>query len=306
MPTPTNLLTGFLGVGKTTAILHLLAHKPAGERWAVLVNEFGEVGIDAAILEGASPDGVAVREVAGGCFCCATAPYLPVALHFLLNDTKPDRLLIESSGLGHPAALIDTLRANYAGRLEVRATLGLVDPNDFAQPAMQKNRVFVDQMTLADVLVLNKLDTAAPELVANFQAWANALHPPKLLVVGTTHGQLDPAWLDLSARDELPPTATHEAHSPYESNGWVFGPDVAFDEAKLLAVLGRPEFVRLKGVFRVEDDWISINRAGGTLTVAPTAYRRDSRLEVFARPGANWLALATELQACRRRSPAAP
>src|SRR5947208_3289010 len=139
MGVPVNLFTGFLGVGKTTAVIDLLGRKPAAEKWAVLVNEYGEVGIDAALIEGSGPEGVTVREVGGpegvtvrevggGCVCCATAPYLPVALHFLLVDAKPDRLLIETTGLGHPAKLLDTLREKYRGRLDLRATVGLVDP----------------------------------------------------------------------------------------------------------------------------------------------------------------------------------
>src|SRR3954467_12792812 len=172
---PTNLITGFLGVGKTTAVIDLLRRKPPGSGWAVLVNEYGEVGIDAALIEGSGPDGVTVREVGGGCVCCATAPYLPVALHFLLLDAKPDRLLIETTGLGHPAKLLDTLREKYRGRLDLRATVGLIDPADFAKPEMRANPVFLDQIQLADVVVMNKLDTAAPELVAEFQKWAEGL-----------------------------------------------------------------------------------------------------------------------------------
>lgn len=327
---PTNLFTGFLGVGKTTAVLDLLARKPAGEKWAVLVNEYGEVGIDQALIEGAGPPGVTVREVGGGCFCCATAPYLPVALHFLLTDATPDRLLIESSGLGHPARLLDTLRANYAGRLDLRATVCLADPNDFATPAMKTNPVFVDQVQLADVVVLNKLDTAAPALVADFQSWANALFPPKLLIAATTHGRLDPAWLDLTAAAERLPLFP-EAHAdhghrhepphrlpepgrpvryaseggPLPACGWVFSPAEVFDEGKLLGLLGGPGVARLKGVFRTADDWIAVNRAGGAVTVTPTAYRRDSRVEVFAddRSG-GWDEFEWGLLACREDDPA--
>ncbi len=215
MPIPTNLITGFLGVGKTTAVIDLLKHKNPGERWAVLVNEYGDVSIDGAMIEGSSPEGVTVREVGGGCVCCASAPYLPVALHFLLLDAKPDRLIIETTGLGHPARLLDTLRQNYRDRLEVRAVLGLVDPSDFAKPEMRANPVFIDQIQLSDVVVINKLDTATPELVAEFQNWANSLFPPKLLVAGTTHGRLDPAWLDLGANDERLPLYP-EAHGHAE------------------------------------------------------------------------------------------
>ncbi|MDB5306993.1 MAG: hypothetical protein JWO38_1195 [Gemmataceae bacterium] len=336
MAIPTNLITGFLGVGKTTAVIDLLTRKPPGSRWAVLVNEYGEVSIDGALIEGSSPDGVSVREVGGGCVCCASAPYLPVALHFLLLDAKPERLIIETTGLGHPARLLDTLRQDYAGRLDLRATLGIVDPADFARPEMKTNPVFVDQVQLADVVVMNKLDTATPELVSDFQAWADGLFPPKLLIAGTTHGRLDPAWLDLTADDERLPLypeahGHHEHPSPhrateepialpsptgkgdvgsgsparYESPpgvrpacGWVFSPADVFDEDRLLALLHTaPGVTRLKGVFRLADEWVAVNRAGANLTVSPTAYRRDSRLEVFA-DVPNWSAFEQGLLGC--------
>jgi len=344
MVIPVNLVTGFLGVGKTTAVIDLLKNKAAGSRWAVLVNEYGDVSIDGAMIEGSGPDGVSVREVGGGCVCCATAPYLPVALHFLLLDAKPDRLIIETTGLGHPARLLDMLRMNYADRLEVRATLGIVDPADFAKPEMRENPIFIDQIQLSDVVVMNKLDTATPELVAEFQKWANGLFPPKLLIAGTTHGRLDPAWLDLTANDErLPlfPEAHAHVHEPvtlglasggreslgdfsdaknrktpdsrlpnrYPSPpgvrpaccGWIFDAAEVFDENKLLALLSSTKGVsRLKGVFHLPDEWEIVNRSGTAVSVSPTAYRRDSRLEVFS-DSLDWDAFECELLDCRVR-----
>lgn len=322
---PVNLVTGFLGVGKTTAVVDLLKHKPAGSRWAVLVNEYGDVSIDGALIEGDAPDGVTVREVGGGCVCCASAPYLQVALHFLLLDAKPERLVIETTGLGHPARLLDTLRRSYADRLEVRATLGLVDPADFARPEMRANPIFVDQVQLADVVVMNKLDTATPELVADFQAWAEGLFPPKLLIAGTTRGRLDPAWLDLTASDErvplFPEAHAHPNHSStlqgpgtivpglssrYPSPpgvrpaccGWVFPPDVVFSLERLRPLLAdTPGVTRLKGVFRTEHEWYAFNRTRDATTESATAYRRDSRVEVFA-DGMNWDEFEAALTAC--------
>jgi G3E family GTPase len=342
MPIPTNLVTGFLGVGKTTAVIDLLRRKPPGPGWAVLVNEYGEVSIDGALIEGSGPAGVTVREVGGGCVCCASAPYLQVALHFLLLDAKPERLIIETTGLGHPARLLDTLRRDYRDRLDLRATVCLVDPADFAKPQMRANPVFVDQVQLADVVVLNKLDTATPELVADFRIWADGLFPPKLLFAGTTHGRLDPAWLDLSASDERLPLfpEAHGSHDPtpgpspekggerspeplsppslsgkgdgglgprrhaspsgvWPACGWVFPPDDIFDEPRLLAVLRSASGVsRLKGVFRLPHEWVAVNRVGVELSVTPTAYRRDSRLEVFA-DSADWDVFERDLLACR-------
>jgi G3E family GTPase len=199
MPVPTNLITGPLGTGKTTAILDLLAHAPEGERWAVLVNELGEVGIDGDWLaEGGGGSEVTVREVAGGCICCTAAVSLRVALTKLLREARPHRLLIEPTGIGHPAGVIDTLRDQWVAKaIDLRATVCLVDPRQHTAERLERSAAYRDQVHLADVLVANKTDLAPAEQTEAFLAYARGLYPPKLLVAATAHGRLDPAWLDL-------------------------------------------------------------------------------------------------------------
>ena len=106
---PTNIITCFLGVGKTSAITNLLSQKPDNETWAVLVNEFGAIGIDGSHFFGLinSNSGVFIQEVPGGCMCCASNVPMKVALNKLLKEANPDRLLIEPTGLGHPKEVID-------------------------------------------------------------------------------------------------------------------------------------------------------------------------------------------------------
>ncbi len=313
---PTNVVTGFLGVGKTTAILDLLQRKPGDERWAVLVNEYGEVSIDQAIMAGAAPPNVTVREVGGGCICCVTAPYLQVALHLLLTEAKPSRLIVETTGLGHPGRLLDTLRTQYADRLDVRATLAMVAPDDVNNPEVLTNPIFREQVDLADVLVLNKLDTASDSELAGYRDWANELFPPKLLIAATEQGRLDPVWLDLGGRRSLTIVEEHDPALPTPRNepaplprkpvrrestgtvpacGWIFSPEDVFDENRLLALLGGFPG-RLKGVFRVAEDRLVVNRAGGRTTVTPTQYQHDSRVEMFGL--ADWLAIEAGLLAC--------
>lgn len=96
---PTNVITGFLGVGKTTAILHLLKSNPSNERWAILVNEFGEIGVDGSLLQGqySESHGVYIREVPGGCMCCAAGLPMQVALNQLLTRAKPQRLSVQGT-----------------------------------------------------------------------------------------------------------------------------------------------------------------------------------------------------------------
>ncbi len=280
MRVPVNVVTGFLGVGKTTAILDLLARKADGERWAVLVNEYGEVGIDGAILEGR---GVAVREIAGGCVCCATAPYLQVALHLLMVEEKPERILVETTGLGHPAQLIEKLRRLYADRLDLRATVAFVSPDDFLAPGMLANPIFREQVDVADVLVLNKLDLAAPETVAAFQAWANDLDPPKSLVAATRSGRLEREWLDFAPAGEFVPFPVAMAGESPASLGFEFPAELRFDGDRLLAAIrAMGPIIRLKGVFQTNDGAIAIHRVGGATTVEPLPSARGNRLQVFA------------------------
>lgn len=163
---PTNIITGFLGVGKTTAINHLLTAKPKNERWAVLVNEFGEIGVDGSLLGagGASQEGIFIKEVAGGCMCCTSGLPMQVALNQLLSLAKPQRLLIEPTGLGHPAEVLHTLsQPHYQSVLNLQATMTLVDARQLYDNRYTSNDTFNEQLAVADVIVGNKTDLYQPQ-----------------------------------------------------------------------------------------------------------------------------------------------
>lgn len=220
---PTNLITGFLGAGKTTAIQSLLEQRPTGERWSIFVNEYGMVSIDHALLE-TSPE-VQVQELAGGCFCCETAFLLKPMLAQFLRRTNPHRLLIEPTGAGHPASVIDTLRNTTFFRdiLDLRATICLIDPADFEDAKISSSAVFHDQIQMADVVVLNRLDVRDPQLVERCRNRLMEIDPPKLLVESTSFGRLCPEWLDLNSVIVRPPSF-QDAHghsnrnTPYSQN----------------------------------------------------------------------------------------
>ena len=309
---PTNLITGFLGVGKTTTILNLLAQRPADERWAVLVNEFGEVGIDGAIIEGAGGDGVAVSEIAGGCFCCSSNEPLDFTLIELIRQTQPQRVLIEPTGLGHPAAVLETLRGPWFRNLiDLRATICVADPADFANPRVADSPVFQDQLHMADIVLVNKTDRAAAETIATFLKHLRELFPPKLSVLTTTNGTCDAALLDADISAERVPLfpnahppqavpATQQPTAPLTmllpghplrkespqgdraACGWLFSPFDRFSKLALMELLGGSLDVhRLKGVFNVGSEWLLFNRVGGDLTCESIPYCRDSRVEVI-------------------------
>lgn len=319
----TNLVTGFLGVGKTTTIRHLLSSRPPQEPWAVLVNEFGAVGIDGRVIE-AQP-GLTVRELPGGCLCCTTGVPLQVALVQLLRLARPRRLLIEPTGLGHPARVLALLKGEHFRKvLDLRATVCLIDPRRLDDPRLLAAETFRDQVALADVLVANKADLASPAQLQRFRDWALALYPPKLTVAEAVGGRLSPQWLE-------PPAQPRQAHFPdfhaahgsceplaaarpavgrpvrldsqglgRHGAGWVFAAEEVFDAECLRARLqAEPGVERLKGVFRTDDGWLLFNRVGAEMTVAPAGAGDDSRLEVLTTGERDWLRLEQALLACR-------
>ncbi|MDM7860442.1 GTP-binding protein [Alteromonas sp. ASW11-36] len=160
---PTNIITGALGVGKTTLILSLLTQKPANEKWAVLVNEFGEVGIDGALMN--APDQqVFIREVPGGCMCCTSGLPMQIALNQLLATAKPDRLLIEPTGLGHPKEVLQTLsESHYQEVLKLQSTLTLIDARKLRSQRWREHPTFREQLEIADAIVVTKSEHYEPQ-----------------------------------------------------------------------------------------------------------------------------------------------
>jgi len=304
---PTNLIMGFLGAGKTTAILELLKRKDDNERWAVLVNEFGAVGIDGAIF---SASRAIVKEVPGGCLCCVVGVPLQVAVNRLLRDAEPDRLLIEPSGLGHPKRVVETLsKGSFGEVLELRAAICLVDSRKLKDPRYATAENFIDQIALADVLVANKLDLAVPSDVQAFDALAGRCNPPKQLVATTVNGVLDRAWLDLARNPQrkalFPRAHDHrgfEAGQPgmqnsgdgYRSRGWVFPAGTRFDHQRLSDWFSRVSPERGKGIFETEKGWFLFNSSDGMTTVSRIAPAEESRAEMIL-PQAEWEAMERAL-----------
>ena len=303
-PVPTNLVMGFLGVGKTTAIRRLLEDHPAGERWAVLVNELGEVGIDGELL---ATDGVAVKQVPGGCLCCVTAGAFAAGLAQLVRETRPHRLLIEPSGIGHPTQVIAELTSGDLARgLDLRATVTLVDARKLADKRYLEHPVFTDQLEVADVLVANKLDTYGDADRERFYNLVRAAAPPKAAAVMVEGGRFPRTLLDQprGAREARFPAAHdqrshhHDAlpSSPAEEGwlrveghatdahtvGWRIDGGKRFVRRCLEEWVAGLGDVRVKGVVATDAGWRAVNVADGETRWSPHEPAAESRLEVIA------------------------
>jgi G3E family GTPase len=308
---PTNVITGFLGVGKTTAILQLLKTKPANERWAVLVNEFGEVGIDGSLLGGnnAAAKGLFITEVAGGCMCCASGVPMKIALNALLTKAKPDRLLIEPTGLGHPKEVLKVLQSShYQSVLQLNATLTLVDARNISDSRYTTHDTFNQQLLIADIVIGNKADLYAP---GDRQQLMDYLHSNEQTANKPLHfvgnGEIEPHWLVSDSGAEKVKSQAHHHHEHtsvetvvsepipsggyltkhnsgegFNSLGWRFCPTLSFDRQKLQHLLSTLEAQRVKAVFNTPQGAFGYNKAADGLTETLLETLVESRIEIIS------------------------
>jgi G3E family GTPase len=314
---PTHLIAGPLGAGKTSLIRHLLAQRPADERWAVLVNEFGQIGLDAALLTTAD-DGIALSEVAGGCLCCINGAPFQIGLARLLRKAKPHRLFIEPSGLGHPAELLQQLRdPPWEGVLALQPSVLVLDAQALAAgeplPATQQAA-----LGGAGLLVLNKAENLDEGARAKL---AGTL--PERPMFWTTQGALPLSELpglaaQAGAADgslSLPNSATNTLNSVWldprepicqsagQADGWSIGwrwhPSQQLELMRVQSWLATLPWRRAKLVLHTNAGWLSGNALNGEpIHWQSSEWRKDSRLELIFNQSQDELALGEGVAKC--------
>ncbi len=301
---PTNIITGFLGAGKTTAILSLLKNKPQNEKWAVLINEFGQIGIDGAIL---SQGDAIVKEVAGGCMCCISNVPMSVGINALLAQ-KPDRILIEPTGLGHPKTILKTLMsAPFDQYLALQATLALVDPQHLNDSRYTENENFQDQLNLADVIIANKIDLCHESDLQRFESFSRQFDPAKQAIGQVKNGELDPIWLSLpSSQRSAQHEHSHSSHHQHDalpgfeltpdqtflrrenhgqgrvSCGWVFAASQKFDFSSLFKLFANINAERIKAVVNTDKGAYVFNAVNRVISVNELSIDlMESKIEII-------------------------
>jgi G3E family GTPase len=318
---PANIITGFLGAGKTTLIRNLLQRRPPGERWAVLVNEFGQIGIDGSLIEN-SAEGIHIKEVAGGCICCANFLPMQVALSQLLAKARPHRLLIEPTGLGHPRQIVENLTEDHwRTTLDLRATLCVVDARQLDDSRVTTHETFLAQADIADVLVFSKDDLLEESQRQRARDFAAQLPPPVREAVFSAQGDVAAGLLDLPRRHarlvkrsllhvrpapaitaspvspQTPPYHYHQAALDREVGGWVFPADWRFRHNDLLNLLFACRADRIKGVFHTDQGWLEVNLTGLDAGLHSRHPSGDSRIELIVSGGTDWEAMEKQLLA---------
>ena len=296
---PTHVIAGPLGAGKTTLIQHLMAHKPPHERWAVLVNEFGQIGLDAALMS-QGDDQVTIAEVAGGCVCCVNGAPFQIGLSRLLRKARPDRLLIEPSGLGHPVQIMKQLsEAPWRGVLALQPCVMVLDAQALAQgktlPVTQQ-----EALKIAGLVVMNKSNS-----VQNEQREQIAYSLPNCPVLWTEQGCIPLKTLptghmnDIHAVDNLliykdfshvgsvfsdprTPIVMTQSQPGGWSAGWRWHASRQFDLSLLQQWLHTLDWRRAKLVVRAPGGWFSTNSVDNSIAQWKSSeWRKDSRLELI-------------------------
>lgn len=291
MSIPTHLISGFLGAGKTTTLLHLLRElKARGERCAVLVNEFGALGVDGAVL--AEAPSLAVKEIADGCICCTLAGRLAEGLLELADRVRPERVFIEPTGLARPEELRRLLaQEELANRFTLRPVLTVVDPLTFLKLRGRKMGFYDAQVAEAGVIVANKLDRVGPESLADFRT-ALAAANPGARMIETQFGRVPLDVLESMPQpvSKAANAAQNHAHAPGEALSIQFDSEASFDAKRLREVFATlaegmlgVEAWRAKGIFRTPEGWLLLQlSASGVDASMLQSNQAGSRCDVLA------------------------
>ena len=242
---PVTIITGFLGSGKTTLVRHLMQN-PQGKRLAVVVNEFGDVGVDGDILKNcAIPECPAenIMELANGCICCTVADdFIPTIEALMKLAPAPEHILIETSGLALPKPLLKAFdwpairsritvdgvialadaEAVAAGRFatDVAAVDAQREADDSLDHETPLSEVFGDQISCADIVLLTKPDLAGPDGIAKAKDIIAREAPRPLPVVEVAEGAVDPRvilGLEAAAEDDMDARPSHhDGHDDHE------------------------------------------------------------------------------------------
>lgn len=277
---PATIITGFLGAGKTTLVRHLLENNQ-GRRIALIVNEFGDMGVDGDLLAACGIAGCTdddIIELANGCLCCTVADeFLPVMQALLERADPPEHILIETSGLALPKPLVKAFHwPEIRSRVTVDGVIAVVDaaavaagrfadtPEMMAMPVHDNplEEVFEDQMLCADMVLLNKTDLVTPAELDRVQAEIADSLRSGVKVVRTARSVVDPTillGLSAAAEDDLAARPSHHDaedghdHDDFESFA-VHLPEVTDADAladRLAAAIAAHDILRCKGFLAV-------------------------------------------------------
>ena len=319
---PTHIISGFLGAGKTTVLQHLLSQKPENEIWAVLMNEFGQIGIDQQLMP--QSDGFAIQELLGGCLCCSSQLPMQIALSRLISENKIDRLFIEPTGLGHPAQLLEQLtEPHWLQHLSMRSLVTVIDGSRLHDSDWSQQNLYQDQLKAAQVVVISHQDKMTDGDISALETLKKEYEAYQQKWILTAQGNLSILEVDqiytgkkrliqpllkiqknLTANEQpvikqLPYHYVESAQG-YSVAGWKLPKIWTFNFYDVLDLLcEQKDWLRIKAVFHTNEGWKSFNFNPNQFNYQTAQEGIDNRIEIIYQNEREWLSFEEQLFQCR-------
>jgi len=260
MKVPVTVITGYLGAGKTTLLRRIV--EECGMRIAIVMNEFGQISVDGRTVQGKN---IKIVELLGGCVCCSLSGEFDAAIGELIETVKPEWIVLETTGVAEPAALAYDVAENIPG-VRLDAIVTVVDADSMVR-FPQLGHTGAEQITMADLLVLNKTDLVAKETLGGVRTRLNELNG-HAEVVETT--QCDVPMEAVFGIGRTEPVEKHRTHAiAYEYFEYIANnTDARFDYDEFgvfLSTLPR-EIYRGKGFVHTERGRFLVNYVAGRHT----------------------------------------
>ncbi|WP_353174296.1 CobW family GTP-binding protein [Acinetobacter rudis] len=321
----THIISGFLGAGKTTLLQHLLKQKPENERWAVLMNEFGQIGVDQRLLP--SQEGYVVKELLGGCLCCTSQLPMQLALSRLIQEQQPDRLFIEPTGLGHPYQLLEQLsEPHWHGHIDLRALVILVDGSRLHDASWTAQNLYQEQLQAAQIVVISHCDlmqdsdkqalqSLKEHYLGRVDHWILAeqgrlalaqldigLRPMQRQLKPLIHLQKPIAQGEESVEIKALPYHYIQHNDQYQIAGWRLPKHWCFDFYLLLDTLTDLDgWLRIKAIFNTNQGWKSFNFNPAQFNYQTQPENLDNRIEIISQTTLDWGHIEALLLACQTK-----
>jgi G3E family GTPase len=281
--TPVHIISGFLGAGKTTAIIRLLENSISGEKWAVIVNEFGRISIDGQTLQ-ASKGEAQIYEVSGGCICCSSRDYFRENLQQIAGG-EFSGIIVEPSGLGGIEMVSETVRQMPG--LALQPVICLVDITMVDHPRFKLNPVYQAQVRKSDAIVFSKCDLIHDKEQLDFRVDIFKLQLPG--VVYHEPGTLPEALIKLPGKAarkndnqklSAVPDLTDSNFCEFE---YVYSAEKVIDTEMLGNFLHNyPGILRAKGHIRTKSGWNLVNYTLSGCNFVPCGAKERNEIVVIA------------------------
>ncbi len=258
MTVPVTIITGYLGSGKTTLLQRIVDESRA--RIAILMNEFGDIAVDSRVIEGKD---IRMAELSGGCVCCSLSGEFEAAVAEMLQKVKPEWIVVETTGLAEPTALAQDVIDNIDG-VRLDSIVTVVDCDSLVRfPSL--GHTGREQIELADILILNKIDLIDDHALDEVTVKVRILNPRAVLIESVRCEFDTGILLGIRRKAPLHPHRTHRIEFEY----FDYVSDERFDKERMMEAIEAlpPEIYRCKGFFATSVAGFFVNYVAGRYTI---------------------------------------